>query len=429
MNILNGGPARRQRPRNPGVHDRPDGLADFRRSAARGRRGLPRAQEEPQGQGADHRRRRRGRLRAAPRLERGGDQRIVAAQSRRRLQARARTSASRSTARRASSSTRRRQVHVRQEGARGAASSSRSTRSSRDTIRSSRIEDGCAEDDWDGWKLLTEQARQEGPARRRRSLRHERRAARSAGIEGGHRQLDPDQAQPDRHADRDARHDPHGGRGRLPSIISHRSGETEDTFIADLAVATNAGQIKTGSLPRSDRVAKYNQLLRIATSSTSAGYAGSDAFAGKARLRAARSIRHRSSPFAQRVGKFRWPTRVQEERVLSKQGCSSPPRPSSTTSSGFCELAGMKPALDARHTTILKDNISWHYPFPGANTTPWQLEGTILALKKAGFDGHSAASRTRRSSPTRSRARTSTTTSRSSRSTTSPSSTTSRTRT
>jgi len=47
------------------------------------------------------------------------------------------------------------------------------------------------------------------------------------------------------------------------TIISHRSGETEDTFIADLAVATNAGQIKTGSLSRSDRVAKYNQLLRI----------------------------------------------------------------------------------------------------------------------------------------------------------------------
>jgi enolase len=47
------------------------------------------------------------------------------------------------------------------------------------------------------------------------------------------------------------------------SIISHRSGETEDTFIADLAVATGAGQIKTGSASRTDRVAKYNQLLRI----------------------------------------------------------------------------------------------------------------------------------------------------------------------
>jgi enolase len=47
------------------------------------------------------------------------------------------------------------------------------------------------------------------------------------------------------------------------SIVSHRSGETEDTFIADLAVATGAGQIKTGSASRTDRVAKYNQLLRI----------------------------------------------------------------------------------------------------------------------------------------------------------------------
>ena len=46
-------------------------------------------------------------------------------------------------------------------------------------------------------------------------------------------------------------------------MISHRSGETEDTTIADLAVATNAGMIKTGSLCRTDRVAKYNQLLRI----------------------------------------------------------------------------------------------------------------------------------------------------------------------
>jgi len=47
------------------------------------------------------------------------------------------------------------------------------------------------------------------------------------------------------------------------SVISHRSGETEDTFIADLAVALSTGQIKTGSASRSDRIAKYNQLLRI----------------------------------------------------------------------------------------------------------------------------------------------------------------------
>ena len=54
--------------------------------------------------------------------------------------------------------------------------------------------------------------------------------------------------------------------GGYRNVISHRSGETEDAFIADLAVATNAGQIKTGSLSRSDRVAKYNQLLRIGDS-------------------------------------------------------------------------------------------------------------------------------------------------------------------
>ena len=47
------------------------------------------------------------------------------------------------------------------------------------------------------------------------------------------------------------------------SVMSHRSGETEDTVIADLAVALNCGQIKTGSLSRSDRIAKYNQLIRI----------------------------------------------------------------------------------------------------------------------------------------------------------------------
>jgi enolase len=63
------------------------------------------------------------------------------------------------------------------------------------------------------------------------------------------------------------------------SVISHRSGETEDTTIADIAVATNAGQIKTGSLSRSDRTAKYNQLLRIEEELGDAGaYAGRGAF-------------------------------------------------------------------------------------------------------------------------------------------------------
>lgn len=63
------------------------------------------------------------------------------------------------------------------------------------------------------------------------------------------------------------------------SVVSHRSGETEDTTIADLVVAANSGQIKTGSLSRSDRVAKYNQLMRIEDQlGDQARYAGRDAF-------------------------------------------------------------------------------------------------------------------------------------------------------
>src|SRR5439155_2982021 len=52
----------------------------------------------------------------------------------------------------------------------------------------------------------------------------------------------------------------------------------------------------------------------------------------------------------------------------------------------LAELGGVRDALQPGATTILKDNISWHFPFPGANTTPWQLEGTVLALQRAGFD-------------------------------------------
>ena len=68
-------------------------------------------------------------------------------------------------------------------------------------------------------------------------------------------------------------------RAGYTSVIAHRSGETEDTTIADLAIATNAGQIKTGSASRSDRLAKYNQLLRINEElGDAAVYPGHDAF-------------------------------------------------------------------------------------------------------------------------------------------------------
>jgi enolase len=70
-------------------------------------------------------------------------------------------------------------------------------------------------------------------------------------------------------------------RAGYTSVMSHRSGETEDSTIADLAVALNCGQIKTGSLSRSDRLAKYNQLIRIEELlGEQAAYAGKDAFKG-----------------------------------------------------------------------------------------------------------------------------------------------------
>ena len=68
-------------------------------------------------------------------------------------------------------------------------------------------------------------------------------------------------------------------RAGYTAIVSHRSGETEDTTIADLVVAMNAGQIKTGSTSRTDRIAKYNQLIRIEEElGTMASYNGKDVF-------------------------------------------------------------------------------------------------------------------------------------------------------
>ena len=72
-------------------------------------------------------------------------------------------------------------------------------------------------------------------------------------------------------------------RAGYTAVMSHRSGETEDTTIADLAVATNCGQIKTGSLSRSDRLAKYNQLIRIEEELGAAAL-----FSGKSLLRSSR---------------------------------------------------------------------------------------------------------------------------------------------
>ncbi|MGB2462616.1 MAG: enolase C-terminal domain-like protein, partial [Candidatus Puniceispirillaceae bacterium] len=124
------------------------------------------------------------------------------------------------------------------------------------------IEDGMAEDDWDGWKLLTDAVGQDvqlvgddlfvtNTARLQMGI--DRGVANAILIKVNQIGTLSETLQAIDMAQK-------AGFG---VVISHRSGETEDSFIADLAVATNAGQIKTGSLSRSDRLAKYNQLLRI----------------------------------------------------------------------------------------------------------------------------------------------------------------------
>nr|PZN20841.1 MAG: phosphopyruvate hydratase [Pseudomonadota bacterium] len=125
------------------------------------------------------------------------------------------------------------------------------------------IEDGFAEDDWEGWKLLTEKIGSRVQLvgddlfvtnKKRLEKGIEKRIANSILIKLNQIGSLTETLDTIRLATS----------AGYTSIISHRSGETEDAFIADLAVATNAGQIKTGSLSRSDRIAKYNQLLRIA---------------------------------------------------------------------------------------------------------------------------------------------------------------------
>ncbi len=140
------------------------------------------------------------------------------------------------------------------------------------------IEDGLDEGDWDGWKLLTERIGDRvqivgddllvtNPAFVRRGI--EERAANSVLVKVNQigsltETFDAVQL---------------AHRANWTTMISHRSGETEDSIIADIAVAVNAGQIKTGAPARSDRVAKYNQLLRIEEElGDAARYAGRDAF-------------------------------------------------------------------------------------------------------------------------------------------------------
>ena len=124
------------------------------------------------------------------------------------------------------------------------------------------IEDGMSEDDWDGWKMLTDLIGDKiqlvgddlfvtNPARLADGIAKGSANAMLVKVNQIGTLTETLQAVDMAH------------RARFTNVMSHRSGETEDATIADLAVATNCGQIKTGSLSRSDRLAKYNQLIRI----------------------------------------------------------------------------------------------------------------------------------------------------------------------
>jgi enolase len=141
------------------------------------------------------------------------------------------------------------------------------------------IEDGLAEDDWEGWRLLTERLGRSvqlvgddifvtNPGRLRRGI--DSGVANSILVKVNQIGSLSETLDTMRLAHESG----------YTAVMSHRSGETEDTTIADLAVATNCGQIKTGAPSRTDRVAKYNQLLRIEEQlGDAARYPGRDAFA------------------------------------------------------------------------------------------------------------------------------------------------------
>ena len=136
------------------------------------------------------------------------------------------------------------------------------------------IEDGMSEDDWDGWKMLTDRLGGKvqlvgddlfvtNPARLEEGIK--KGCANSMLVKVNQIGTLSETLQAVEMAHR----------ARYTNVMSHRSGETEDATIADLAVATNCGQIKTGSLARSDRLAKYNQLIRIEEAlGVTAQYAG-----------------------------------------------------------------------------------------------------------------------------------------------------------
>ena len=140
------------------------------------------------------------------------------------------------------------------------------------------LEDGMAEDDWNGWKQLTE-ALGEKLQLVGDDLFVTNSQRLQQGIDGGIANSILVKVNQIGSVTETLEAMRLAGSADYTSVVSHRSGETEDAFIADLVVATNAGQIKTGSASRTDRIAKYNQLLRIEEElGETATYLGKKAF-------------------------------------------------------------------------------------------------------------------------------------------------------
>ena len=140
------------------------------------------------------------------------------------------------------------------------------------------LEDGLAEEDWEGWKKLTERiGKKVQLVGDDLFVTNTKRLAK--GIEVGAANAILIKVNQIGSLTETLEAIEMAKRAGYTAVVSHRSGETEDTTIADLAVATNAGQIKTGAPARTDRVAKYNQLLRIEDRlGSSAEFLGKTAF-------------------------------------------------------------------------------------------------------------------------------------------------------
>ena len=162
------------------------------------------------------------------------------------------------------------------------------------------IEDGCAEDDWDGWKKLTdalgEKVQLVGDDLLVTNVQFLRKAIERGVANSILVKVNQIGSLTETlNAIQLARENAY------TAVISHRSGESEDTTIADIAVATNAGQIKTGSLSRTDRIAKYNQLLRIEELLGDDAIFGGKVAEGKPSLTSAAPARSKARPTRQLV--------------------------------------------------------------------------------------------------------------------------------